>query len=1024
MSYKLDLRGPSFTVQTACSTSLVAVHLACQSLLSGECDLALAGGSSVRVPQRTGYSWQPGGISSPDGHCRAFDAQAQGTVPGQGVGVVVLKRLDDALADGDPVLAVIRGSALNNDGAQKAGFTAPSPEGQAQVIRAAQLQAGVDPATIGYVEAHGTATPLGDPIEVAALTRAFRLGTDRRGFCALGSVKTNIGHLDAAAGVAGLIKAVLSLEHGEIPPSLHFTAPNPQIDFAASPFYVNTELRPWPRLDGAPRRAGVSSFGLGGTNAHVVLEEAPPAGPPGPSRPWQLLLLSAATPAALERATDNLAHHLAATPDPSLADVAWTLAVGRKTFRHRRALVAENAEEAAALLAGRDPKRVWTAAGERGDRPVAFLLPGVGDQYAGMARGLYEGEPVFREELDRSAAILLPLLGLDVRGPLLAEAPAAGGGEMDLRAMLRRHGAPRPGSPLHATRVAQPAMLALGWSLARLWISWGVRPQALLGYSLGEYTAACLAGVMTLEDGLALAARRAEAIERLPAGAMLAVPLSEAEIAELLPPGLALAAVNAPGVSVVSGPAGAVEELAARLAADGLPCRRLGTSHAFHSREMEPVAQDLRGLLRGIRLSPPQIPWVSNVTGTWISPGQATDPGYWVEHLLGTVRFADGVAELWREPGRVLLEMGPGQALASLAAQQGGSAEQLALASLPHEMDRRPARQVLLGTLGQLWLAGAAIDWEGFRGGERRRRVPLPATPLERRRFWIEPRPAAAAPAAPAPGAGRLPDMADWFHAPLWKPSARPARGGAATGRWLLLADALGIGAGLAERLRAAGREVETVAAGDPEALERALAKSPSRIVHLWTLQGNGREARETGFHGLLALARALGSGSPEGPVHLDVVTDGLFRVDRRDRLDPAKALLLGPVRVIPQEYPRLRCRAIDIDPDDRRNDLIAQLSIELQGDGAEPQVAWRGRQRWVPGWEPVRLGGGAPSPFEERGAYLITGGTGGIGLALAGHLARTARARLALVSRRGLPEGSAAVRELEAAGAQVLVLR
>ncbi|HSK75059.1 MAG TPA: amino acid adenylation domain-containing protein [Thermoanaerobaculia bacterium] len=1031
LAYKLDLGGPAISVQTACSTSLVAVHMACQSLLSGECELALAGGSSVRVPQRTGYTWQPGGISSPDGHCRAFDARAQGTVPGQGTGVVVLKLLEDALADGDPILAVIKGSAINNDGALKAGFTAPSPEGQAQVIRAAQLQAGVDPATIGFVEAHGTATPLGDPIEAAALTRAFGLGTDRRGFCALGSVKTNIGHLDAAAGVAGLIKAVLSLEHREIPPSLHFEAPNPEIDFAASPFYVNTEPIPWPRPAGTPRRAGVSSFGLGGTNAHVVLEEAPPAEPSGPSRPWQLLLLSAGTPTALERATDDLAGHLTAPPEQSLADVAWTLQVGRKTFRHRRALVAEGADEATALLSGRDPKRVWTMAGERGAPPVAFLLPGVGDQYAGMARGLYEGEPVFREELDRCAGILLPLLGLDLREPLLKEAPAAGGGGVDLRAMLRR-GAPRPESPLHTTRVAQPAMLALGWSLARLWTSWGVRPQALLGYSLGEYTAACLAGVMTIEDGLTLAARRAELIERLPAGAMLAVPLPEAEVAALLPPALSLAAVNAPSVSVVSGPAGAVEDLEVRLAAGGLPCRRLGTAHAFHSREMEPIAGDFRELLRSVRLAPPRIPYLSNVTGTWIAPAQATDPGYWVEHLLRTVRFADGVAELWREPGRVLLEMGPGQALASLAAQQGG-AQGLALASLPHEMDGRPAQQVLLGALGQLWLAGAEIDWEGFRGEERRRRVALPAYPFERKRFWIEPRPAAQSPRAedPAalPAAGRLPEMADWFHAPLWKPSVRPAKNGVGTGRWLLLADELGVGAELALRLRAEGLEAETVPAGDPEALERALERSPSRIVHLRTL-GNGADGdvRDLGFHGLLALARALGrgagAGSAESPVTLDIVTDGLFRVDRGDRLQPGKALLLGPVRVIPQEYPGLRCRALDVDLAERRNDLIAQLLTELQGGGTEPLVAWRGRQRFVPGWEPVRLAGGEGSPFRENGAYLITGGTGGIGLALAGHLARTVRARLALVSRRGLPDGSAEVRELEAAGAEVLVLR
>jgi amino acid adenylation domain-containing protein len=735
LSYKLGLRGPSLSVQAACSTSLVAIHLACQSLLNGECDMALAGGSSVRIPQKTGAFYYPGGIVAPDGHCRAFDAEADGSVNGSAVGVVLLKRMEDAVADGDTIRAVIRGSAVNNDGALRVGYTAPSIEGQSAAVAEALALARVEPETVTYVETHGSATPLGDPIEIAALTHAF--ASDERGFCAVGSVKTSIGHCDAAAGIAGFAKTVLALEHGEIPPSLNFRTPNPNIDFANSPFFVNSQLRPWERdQSGGPRRAGVSSFGMGGTNAHIVLEEAPEPEPSGPSRPWQLLVLSAATPTALETATDNLVHHLDRHPAQDIADVAFTLLAGRRFLKHRRAVVCTDAADVRAAMAGRDPGRLLEAEEERTDRPVAFLLPGLGDHYPGMARGLYESEEAFREAVDRCCEILRPVLGRDLK-PVIFDGAGEGEGGVDLRAMLGRSAAGE--SELDRTAFAQPALFVVEYALAQLWKEWGVEPKALLGYSLGEYVAACLAGTLSLEDALRLVALRAKLIEELPAGAMTAVPLPETEVRELLGAELSLSAVNGPAVCVVGGPPEAVAALEERLSGRGVTCRRLRTSHAFHSAMMRPAVDAFRRLLAEVELRAPEVPFLSNVTGSWIADEEATDPEYWVRHLLEPVRFGDAVAELWADPAQVLLEVGPGSSLSSLALQHpGAAAGRVAIPSLRPAFERRQDLPFALTALARLWLAGAPLDARGVYAGESRRRVPLPTYPFERQRCWVE----------------------------------------------------------------------------------------------------------------------------------------------------------------------------------------------------------------------------------------------------------------------------------------------
>ena len=994
VSYKLNLKGPSVDVQTACSSSLVAVHLAGQALLSGECDLALAGG--VAISKQLGYRAQPGSIYAADGHCRAFDAQADGTVGGNGVGLVVLKRLEEALAEGDSIEAVIKGSAINNDGALKVSYTAPCIEAQTAVIRAAQTMAEVDPESIRYIEAHGTGTDLGDPIELAALTQAFH--TDKTGFCAIGSVKTNIGHLDAAAGVAGLIKAVLALKHGQIPASLHFQQPNPNIDFDHSPFYVNTALTDWPQGE-QPRRAGVSSFGIGGTNAHVILEEASaPGGQPAVEQP-QLLVLSAKTPSALATASRNLAQYLETAPTPALADVAWTLQVGRQAWTHRRSLVCRTPAEAVTQL------QIPTAQVSSEQPSPVFLLPGQGSQYAGMAKGLYQTQPVFRSAFDDCATLLaseleVPLLELLSAAPLLAQ-----------------------------TRYTQPVLFAVEYALAQLWCHWGLKPKAMLGHSLGEYVAACLAGVFDLATALVLVALRGRLMQQQPQGAMLSVALSSAAMRPWLNDSLTLAASNGPQLCVVSGGVEAIVSLQTQLEQRHISCRRLHTSQAFHSPLMEPMIAPLIEAVGQVTLCPPTIPFISNVTGTWITPAEATDPAYWGRQARQTVRFSEGVGALMQLPEPIFVEVGPGRTLTTLTRQQlSASMPAPTLHSLPHPKaatEPDADSQQLLTAVGQAWSAGIAIDWSRFQT-EQRRRIPLPTYPFERQRYWVDldlsPASLSASPRFQTPEIALESDLADWFYRPSWQrmeagaqiqalnPGERPC--------WLIFLDDFGIGKHLTQHIEQTGQDVFTIQAGHSfeqvgyrqfslngdcadhyqQLLEDLHLRDmiPTAIVDLGSLQPHPASR----FVSLLNLLKAWSNQS--GPLQVTVVTTAAYDVVGNEALQVEQSVVQGLCQVISQEYPQIGCRQVDVlVADNAAPDLAQMLWRDLQTAHPPAVTAARGPHRWQQIYQPLPLAKGDRTPVNLRvqGVYAIVGDVEqGLGLVWAQALAHHYQAKIGLI--------------------------
>jgi acyl transferase domain-containing protein/thioesterase domain-containing protein/acyl carrier protein len=1045
VSYQFNLKGPSINVQTACSTSLVAIHVACQSLLARECDLALAGGVTIDLPLNRGYLYREGEVLSRDGHCRAFDHRSSGTIFGSGAGVVALRRTEDAIAAGQTIHATIRGSAINNDGALKVGYLAPSVDGQAEAIAEALAVSGVEPESISYIETHGTGTSVGDPIEITALTQAF--GTRKKSFCALGSVKTNIGHLDTAAGVAGFIKAVEALKHKTLPPSLNFEAPNPLIDFDNSPFYVNNKRAEW-TSNGTPRRAAINSLGVGGTNAHLILEEAPAQTAAPTSRACHLLTLSARSDAALDGARARLAEHLRTHPDASLADVAFTLHKGRRAFQRRACFAVRDSAEAVQILESGDTNRFFRHSAADKQPSIVFLFPGGGAQYAGMGAELYREEKVYRQTVDQCIPLAKPHLQSRLRQILTG----SGSEQIDIEA---------PG-------IALPALFICEYATARLLMSFGVEPSAMIGHSMGEYTVACLAGVMSVEHALEIVTVRGELFEKLPAGGMISIPLSEDEAAAIVGDRLSIAAVNAPSLCVGSGTLQAIEEAEAALMAKGVESRRLKISVAAHSAMLEPILEEFGKAVAKLRLNPPSSPYISNVTGTWITAAEATDPAYWVKHLRGTVRFSAGVTEVLQNPNRIFIECGPGQTLASLVRQHQAKGVAAILTSLRHPQETVSDVAFLLASLGRVWAAGGSIDFDALYPGEKRRRIPLPTYAFEHQKYWIDPGKALQADASGG-SLAKQPQIADWYFRRSWRQQPAPVASDEKR-TWLVFADK-NVAPELVRRIERAGHDVVQVVAGkefkkhserrysirvaeeaDYSSLISGLEsdkKVPQAIVHLWSLMnrtsritsGNVDAALETGFGSMLHLCKALSRAAIETPIHLAAVSTGMQPVNGEAVSHPEQATLLGPCRVAPRELPNLHCTSIDVQLGPAR-EAAEQIFNEIAGGSKDRTVAYRGPKRFVEAFERCALDGGG-NRLRKGGVYMITGGAGGMGLTIAEHLAKNVQAKLALVSRRELPpkdrwaailknrsatERTCRIIEklmaLEELGAEVLVLR
>ena len=1031
VSYKLNLTGPSVNVSTACSTSLVAVHMATQALRTFECDMALAGGVAITPPLKSGYLYQEGAISSFDGLTRSFDASSTGTVLGSGVGVVLLKRLEDAQRDGDVIHGVILGSAINNDGSNKAGFTAPGIPGQAEVTANAHAVAGISADTITYQEAHGTGTLLGDPIEVQALSQAYRETTDQRNYCALGSVKANIGHMDTAAGVAGLLKAVLAAKYGVIPPQINFEKPNPGLGLEESPFYITREARPWALPEGMPRRAGVSAFGFGGTNAHVVIEEPPASlgeadsqtqagddrGETGTEHDgWQILPVSARGEEAVGDYLQSLADWIADPEDAGrpFHAAAWTLQHGRSRFGHRAAVVARGRDGAVDALRSRAQAPAVRAM----SGGPAFLFPGQGSQYARMGQGLYEDHATFRAEFDRCAELFRAELDVDLA--TLLHAPEDGQGL----------------HPVNETWLTQPALFAVEYALVRTLDTLGIRPQAMIGHSLGEIVAATIAGVFTLEDAVRVVAKRAALMDAAPRGAMLAIPLPAEQVEPLLPDGVAIAAYNARRLVVASGTEEGIAALATRIEAEGVQPRRLRVSCASHSALMDEPAREFVEFLRDIPMGAPSVPVLSNVTGDWLSEENAQDPEYWGRHLRGAVRFTDGIARLLESVDGPLLEVGPGKGLLSLAqaAASGASLPPL-IPTMRHPKDTDSDMRMFLAAIARLWEAGTEPDWSVC-GPRDPHRAELPTYPFQRERFWID-----ASPEEEVELSRRLMDRekepGKWFYVPSWR---RTAAAGQLAGAQrlnslksvLLVTDGSGfaerIATRLTEQLSAQGigcveladaeqylRKSETrveLTTADPTHLSLALdeeeASADSTAVVFLAGRGTDESGVPDSAQALLALGKALGE---KRAGHLLVVTQAAFDVVGTERISPQDCLLEGIVRVLPREIPGLYSRLVDTDPAEGGEAVAHAVLEELLVDEPDATIAYRSGRRWARGVERVHVRqeeqarpGAARAP-RAGGTYLITGGLGGIGLSLAEFLAREYRANLVLTGRGDFPD-------------------
>jgi acyl transferase domain-containing protein len=1017
LSYLLNLTGPSVAVQTACSTSLVAVHMGVNALLNMECDMVLAGGVTIELPHRHGYLFAEGEILSPDGLCRAFDDASEGTVFGSGAAMVVLRRYADAVADGDDIKAVILGSAINNDGSGKASYLAPSVDGQAEAAAEALALAGLEAGDISYIEAHGTGTPIGDPIELLALQQVY--GAAPSGSIGIGSVKTNIGHLDTAAGAASLIKVVEALRHGHLPASLNFRTPNSRFDFAGSPFRVLAEGRAWPR-EGRPRRAAINSLGVGGTNAHLIVEEAPPAQVAGPDAGgWQIFPFSTRTPAAMEATRARWVDFLGRPDVPEACDIAHTLRTGRRAFPERLAIAARSAGDLATLMTEARSPLVLT--GRAADKPpkVLFLFPGGGAQYPGAGAGMLAQSPVFAKAVADCFAALPADVPVDLHDTMfrstLEDAPA--------RQRLGQSG------------YAIPALFILEYAYAQVWKDWGITPDAILAHSVGEYAGAVTAGILGLGDALRIVTLRGRVMDDAPPGAMTTLPVDEGRARELIGADLDIAALNGREATVISGPIEAISALEARLQGSEHEPRRIHIDVAAHSRQLEGQLERFRAGFAGVRFGKATVPMLSSLRGDWGQGDDFASADYWVRHLRHTVRFAQTVEKALEDPNWVVIEVGPGQTLGPLVAEIAEA--RAILPSAPRVRDRVDEMGVALAALGGLWAHG--VDCLPATKG---RRISLPTYAFERQRHWVEPGRGAAAPGEGADARApltRISPMDQWFETPAWQ--AEPDRAGAVdlAGEWLVLAGADAISNAVLARLSGASAKVTTVRAGpafasgadgfvlrpdnpdDFDALADALPRVPERILSLFALDP---ATQAFAFDAAYLVARLLqGAGIAAGTT-LGLASVGAASVRGEAARAPEGAMLIGPLRVAPREVPGLATVLVDVDgeagPEQAADGLLRAVTGQ-EGAGSD-HIAVRDGQNHVlrRARMPVPEPQGLPTRLRQGGSYVVTGGTGGIGRLMALWLARAAGAKLTLVSRNALED--AALREsIEAAGGKVL---
>ena len=1031
IAYSMNIKGPAIDIGTACSSSLVSTHLACQHLLTYQSDMALVGGITIHLPQKVGHLHEAGSAYSPDRHCRPFDSTQSGLIDGNGAAVIIVKRLEDALNDGDKIHALIRGSAINNDGSDKVGYAAPSVNGQAEAILEALAVAEVEADSISYVEAHGTSTPLGDPIELAALTQAYRISTNRTGYCGVGSVKSNIGHVDKAAGLAGLIKTTLALEHELLPPSLNWKAPNPKLQIEKTPFYIVHKPQDWARSS-QPRRAGISSFGVGGTNAHAILEEAPLAEPSSASRSRQLITLSAKTKHGLADYAKNLASHLAQNPEINIADVASTLARGRKAFSQRLAFTCRSAKEAVEILQAEK----YHISDDKNFTNAVFMFPGQGSQYAGMAKELYQDEPIFQETVDACAFILQPLLSKDIRTILFPKTDDVAQANIQLQ----------------ETHITQPCLFTIEYALAKLWIHWGVQPQAMIGHSLGEYVAACVANVLSLEDALKLVASRSQLMQDMATGSMLSVPMSAERIRQdiqSLKLAVEIAAENSPALCVVSGPKNSIEEYQSILTKQhAVESQILRTSHAFHSSMMEPMLESFEKVLSSVTLKTPSTPYVSNLSGTWITQQDATDPQYWCRHLRQAVCFSQGIQTLLTDiDSALLIEVGPGKTLGQLARlNQAQDTTVVPVAySLPTAHEKTSATDFMLDSLVKTWVKHQPIDWNAFYQAERRFKVSLPTYPFERTKYWIEAGKTQKDTTQTTKAlAVRQVDPNKWFYTDSWKSLTLLNTTTEKTSAFLIFCSQSPAVTALQQKLEANGHQVIlayakaefTQISSNQFALDfknhtqldtlfSTLKKEEQHFDNLVYLDESIQSNLDSTLS-FLSIAKALGALQDQKIRTLRFVGQGVTGPFGSAQLLPVKASILGLIASLEYEQTATRCSLLDVEAFDPST--LQKIYQWLIHDSAQHILALRANDLWELSLQPLPLDQTPLQPqIESQKTYLVLGGLDGVGQAFAQALVEAVQGKFLLSSRdsdfKNNAEVTAFVQRLEKTGSEIFPL-